>query len=77
MEEMVYSVHEVAKMLRCSPNFVYKLIDNGFLPAIRFGSIKILKSTLLKFLMENEGNDLSDMNNIKKIDVSSMVNING
>ena len=54
MEEMVYSVHEVAKMLRCSPNFVYKLIDNGFLPAIKFGSIKILKSTLLKFLMENE-----------------------
>lgn len=34
------------------------------------GSVKVLKSTLLKFLIENEGKDLSDINCIKKLDVS-------
>ncbi len=77
MDEMIYSVHEIAKMLHSSPNYVYKLIDSGFLPSIKLGSVKILKSTLIKFLMENEGNDLSDLNNIKKVEVSSLVKDNG
>lgn len=77
MDEMIYSVHEVAKMLHSSPNYVYKLIDSGFLPSIKLGSVKILKSTLIKFLIENEGNDLSDLNNIKKVEVSSLVKDNG
>ena len=66
-DRVIYSVHDVAKMLHSSPNYIYSLIDKGFLPAIKLGSIKILKSTLEKFLIENEGNDLSDINNIKKI----------
>ena len=69
-ETMIYTVHEVAKMLHSSPNYVYKLIDKGYLPAIKLGSVKILKSTLLKFLIENEGKDLSNINSIKKINVS-------
>lgn len=42
------------------------ILENGFLPAIKLGSIKILKTTLEKFLIENEGNDLSDPKNLKK-----------
>lgn len=42
------------------------ILENGFLPAIKLGSIKILKTTLEKFLIENEGNDLSDSKNLKK-----------
>lgn len=69
-EQLIYTVKEVAKMLHSSPNYIYSLIDKGFLPAIKLGSIKILKSTLEKFLLENEGNDLSDINNIKKINTN-------
>ena len=69
-EQLIYTVQEVAKMLHSSPNYIYSLIDKGFLPAIKLGSIKILKSTLEKFLLENEGNDLSDINNIKKINTN-------
>lgn len=69
-EQLIYTVQEVAKMLHSSPNYIYSLIDKGFLPAIKLGSIKILKSTLEKFLLENEGNDLSDINNIKKINAN-------
>jgi len=46
---LVYSVHEVAKKLRTSPNYVYDLINKD------------------NFLIINEGNDLSDINNVKKL----------
>lgn len=71
-ETMIYTVKEVAAMLHTSPNYIYTLIDKGCLPAIKLGSVKILKSTLIKFLIDNEGKDLSDINCIKKLDVSSL-----
>ena len=74
-DNILYSAHEVAKLIHSSPNYVYKLIEKGYLPAIKLGSVKILKSTLLKFLIENEGNDLSDINNIKKLNVVSVEDI--
>lgn len=70
--DILYSAHEVAKILHSSPNYVYKLIEKGYLPAIKLGSIKILKSTLLKFLVDNEGNDLSDTNNITRLNITSL-----
>ena len=66
-ERLIYTVQEVAEILHSSPNYIYLLIERGYLPAIKLGSMKILKSTLEKFLIENEGNDLSDINNVKKI----------
>lgn len=66
-ERMIYTVKEVSKMLHSSPNYIYLLIEKGYLPAIKLGSMKILKSTVERFLIENEGYDLSDVNNIKKI----------
>ena len=65
-ERMIYTVKEVAKMLHSSPNYIYLLIEKGYLPAIKLGSMKILKSTVERFLIENQGYDLSDVNNIKK-----------
>ena len=66
-EKIIYSVREVAEILHSSPNYIYALIEKGYLPEIKLGSFKVIKSTLEKFLIENEGNDLSDINNIKKI----------
>lgn len=66
-DTVVYTVKEVAKLLHSSPNYIYDLINKGYLPAIKLGSIKILKSSLEKFLIQNEGKDLSDMNNIKSL----------
>lgn len=70
-DTLIYTVQEVAKILHSSPNYIYLLIEKGYLPAIKLGSIKILKTTLEKFLIENEGNDLSDINNITKLNVTS------
>ena len=66
-ENVIYTVKEVAKLLHSSPNYIYLLIEKGYLPALKLGSYKILKASLDKILIENEGNDLSDINNIKKI----------
>lgn len=70
-ETMIYTVQEVARILHSSPNYIYELIDKGYLPAIKLGSVKVLKSSLEKFLIDNENNDLSDLSNIKKLNSSS------
>ncbi len=66
-DRLIYTVQEVARLLHSSPNYIYELINKGYLPAIKLGSMKVLKSSLEKFLIVNEGNDLSDLNNIKRI----------
>ena len=48
-------------------NYIYELIRKGYLPAIKLGSLKVLKTTLERFLIQNEGKDLSDLNNIRKV----------
>ena len=66
-EKMIYTTHEVAKILHSSPNYIYELIEKGKLKAIKLKSLKIRKTALEEFLKENEGNDLSDLENIKKL----------
>ena len=66
-EKMIYTTQEVARILHSSPNYVYELINKGKLKAIKLKSFKICKTTLEEFLKENEGNDLSDIDNVRKI----------
>lgn len=66
-DTVVYTVKEVAKLLHSSPNYIYDLINKGYLPAIKLGSVKVLKSSLESFLIQNEGKDLSDIDNIKSL----------
>ena len=67
-DKLVYTVQEVAKILQSRHKYIYQLIYKGYLPAIKLGSMKVLKSSLEKFLIVNEGNDLSDLDNIKKLE---------
>ena len=66
-DRLIYTVQEVASILHSSPNYIYELINVGYLPAIKLGSLKVLKTTLERFLIQNEGKDLSDLSNIKKL----------
>ena len=68
-ERLIYTVQEVASLLHSSPNYIYRLIEKGYLPALKLGSIKILKTSLQNFLIDNEGQDLSDINNVKKLNL--------
>lgn len=74
MEDILYTVAETAKLLKTNPNYVYELIKLGFLPALKLGSFKIRKSTLISFLEKYEGQDLTDLRNIKELEVNTNEN---
>lgn len=69
MEEILYTVKETAKLLKVNPNYVYDLIKKEMLPALKLGSFKIRRTSLLNFVKENEGKDMTDLNNIKELKV--------
>lgn len=50
---MLYTVSEVAKMLKVNRNFVYKLIKDGELEAVKIGSIKIRREALDRYIQNN------------------------
>ena len=47
---MLYTVSEVAKLLKVNKNFVYKIINNGELEAVRIGSIKVRKDAVERYI---------------------------
>ena len=47
---MLLSVSEVAKLLKVNRNFVYKLIKDGELEAVRIGSIKVRREALNRYV---------------------------
>lgn len=67
MEDVLYTVSEVAKLIKTNSNYVYKLIKKGYLPALKLGSFKIRRSALLEFLEKYEGQDLTDLTNVKEL----------
>ena len=51
---MLYTVREVANLLKVNRNFVYDEIKNGKLRAIRVGSIKIRHDDLEAYINQRE-----------------------
>ena len=50
---MLLSVSEVAKALKVNRNFVYNIINNGELEAVKIGSIKVKKEALNQYIENN------------------------
>lgn len=63
----VFTIKEVAKILKCNVNFVYKLKDAGLIKFMKLGTLKVRKAELERFLAEAEGYDLTDPFNIKPL----------
>ena len=49
---MLLSVSEVAKLLKVNRNFVYKIIADGELEAVKIGSIKVRREALNRYVNE-------------------------
>lgn len=60
----LYTVAEVATILKVNKQTVYQLIRKGIITALKLGNLKITEEELVKFLKEFNGKDLSDLNNI-------------
>lgn len=67
MSEMLYTVKEVAEILKTNVAYVYKLKNVGLLKFMKLGSIKCRKSTLEAFLEKYDGMDLTDPGNIVEL----------
>lgn len=70
--EMVYTVKEVAAILKTNIDYVYKLHRSGILRFMKIGNLKCRKETLEAFLQKYDGYDISDPMNIKKIEGSNL-----
>lgn len=67
MEEVLYTVNEVSKLIKSNTDYVYKLIKTGRLPVLKLGGYKVRKSALLNFLEKYEGKDLTNPEDIKDL----------
>lgn len=68
MTEMLYTVPEVAEILKTNVDYVYKLQRSGLLKFVKIGRLKCRKTTLEEFLEKYDGMDLSDPFNVQQIE---------
>ena len=66
-EDMVYTVEEVAVIMRTSKQYVYSLVNAHQLRVLKIPHTRIRKSELERFLKDNEGMDLSNPTEPKEI----------
>lgn len=65
--DYLYTVEEVAQILKVNKNAVYDLINANVIKALKLGRLKITRFELLRFLKDHNGKDLSDLNNIREL----------
>lgn len=68
MADMLYTVKEVAAILKVNKNAIYDLIRKGHLKALKLGSLKVTYFELERFLEKYNGKDMSDLDNIKELE---------
>lgn len=66
--DLLYTVPEVAELLKVNTNKVYDLIRAGLLTPLKLGRYKIPKNELIRFIETYKGKDLNDLKNIKDIE---------
>ena len=69
MDDILYTVQEVSKILKTNPQYVYTLIKLGLLPALKLRSLKVRRKSLLEFLERFEGKDLTEPNEIVDLEI--------
>lgn len=67
VEAKVYTVAEIAAMLKCNVNYVHDLRKSGLLRFMKLGSYKCRKEDLDSFLEASVSMDLTDPYNAKEL----------
>jgi len=67
MEPVLYTVSEVAELLKVNRNSIYELLKKNVIRGLKIGSLKITRTELIKFLEENNGKDLSNLEDIRDL----------
>ena len=66
-ENILYTVKEVAILLKTNVDYVHKLRKSGLLPFLKLGQYKVRRQALDEFLSRYEGKDLTDPFSIKEL----------
>ncbi|MCL2798008.1 MAG: helix-turn-helix domain-containing protein [Firmicutes bacterium] len=61
---MLYTVKEVAAILKTNIDYIHKLRKAGLLRFLKLGQFKVRKETLEEFLQKFDGYDLTDPLNV-------------
>lgn len=61
MDDILFTVKETARLLKCNIDTVHKLRRAGLLPFMKLGSYKIRKQALLDFLERYEGKNVDEI----------------
>ena len=64
---VVYTVKEVACLLKTNIDYVHSLRKAGLLPFLKLGQYKVRREALLNFLCKYEGYDLTDPFYVKEL----------
>lgn len=64
-DDLVYTISEVAEMLKVNKNYVYTLINKGLLRSTKLGCRKVTRKALLEFLDKNDGLDFDEILAVK------------
>ena len=67
MNDMLYTVPEVAQILKTNVDYVYKLQRAGLLKFMKLGRLKCRREALEDFLEKYEGCDITDPFNVQQI----------
>lgn len=67
MEDLVYTVKETSKLLKTDEPTVRRLIEKGFLKALKLGRLKIRKTEIERFLEWAECKDLTNFDNVTEL----------
>lgn len=62
----LFTVKEVAKILKINVNGVYELIKKGHIQCLKLGSIKVTSRELERFISYAEGKDFTDIDDVKE-----------
>lgn len=65
--DVLYTVKEVAELLKTNIDYVHKLRKAGLLPFLKIGQYKVRKPSLELFLERYEGKDLTDPFDVKEL----------
>lgn len=72
MAERLLTAKEVSQVLRTNVNYVYALMNSGQLKYLIMGQKKVRESTLDEFIRTSEGYDVTNPDNIVKIEEMSI-----
>lgn len=73
----LFTVKEVAAILKTNVEYVHKLRRAGLLPCLKLGCFKVRRKALEDFLARYEGKDLSDPFDIKELDFTEEESFTG